>query len=467
MHKRSVEWTGLPSGVMFQLPAWRSTHDREILRLALPAFGALVAEPVYILVDTAIVGHLGTNPLAGLAVAGIVLTAVFGIFNFLAYSTTGAVARQLGAGNRRAAAEQGIAGVWLAAALGLLLTVLVLALAPTIIDVMGASRAVARPALTYLRISILGAPAMLIALAGAGYLRGLQDTRTTLLIAVGSNVFNLVLEVVLIYGVGLGIEGSAWGTVIAQVGAALVFLAIVRRTAVAAGASLAPHTARIRAAAVVGSQLVVRTASLLLALLTATAVAARIGDADVAAHQIAFQIWWFFALALDAIAIAGQAMIGRFLGAEHAHDARAAARRMLEWGLVGGLLVGALVAALRPVLVPIFTSDARVRHLAFEVLWIVALMQPINAIVFVLDGILIGAGDAGYLAAAMAVATLVVFLPLAGGVLAADGTLLMLWGALALWMVARLAGLVARFASTRWQVTGAVRMTPPRVRPTD
>ena len=247
----------------------------------------------------------------------------------------------------------------------------------------------------------------------------------------------------LIYGVGLGIEGSAWGTVIAQVGAALVFLAIVRRTAVTAGASLAPHTARIRAAAVVGSQLVVRTASLLLALLTATAVAARIGDADVAAHQIAFQIWWFFALALDAIAIAGQAMIGRFLGAEHAHDARAAARRMLEWGLVGGLLVGALVAALRPVLVPIFTSDTRVRHLAFEVLWIVALMQPINAIVFVLDGILIGAGDAGYLAAAMAVATLVVFLPLAAGVLAADGTLLMLWGALALWMVARLAGLVA------------------------
>ena len=147
------------------LPARRSPHDREIVRLALPAFGALAAEPLYILVDTAIVGHLGTNPLAGLAVAGTVLTATFAIFNFLAYSTTGAVARHLGAGNRRAAAEQGVDGFWLAAGLGVALTVLGFVLSPVIVDAMGASTRVHPFAETYLRISILGAPALLIALA--------------------------------------------------------------------------------------------------------------------------------------------------------------------------------------------------------------------------------------------------------------------------------------------------------------
>ena len=176
------------------LPARRSPHDREIVRLALPAFGALAAEPLYILVDTAIVGHLGTNPLAGLAVAGTVLTATFAIFNFLAYSTTGAVARQVGAGNRRAAAENGVDGLWLATGLGIGLAVLGLAFAPVIVDVMGASARVHPFAQTYLRLSILGAPALLITLAGAGYLRGLQDTRTTLVIAVVSNAANVVIE---------------------------------------------------------------------------------------------------------------------------------------------------------------------------------------------------------------------------------------------------------------------------------
>src|SRR5262249_8030124 len=189
------------------LPTRRSPHDREILRLAVPAFGALAAEPLYILVDTAIVGHLGTNPLAGLAVAGTVLTATFAIFNFLAYSTTGAVARQVGAGNRRAAAEVGVDGLWLATALGFLLTVLVLAFAPIIVDAMGAPTRVHPFAQTSLLISILGAPALLITLAGAGYLRGLQDTRTTLVIAVASNAANILIEIVFVYGLDLGIAG--------------------------------------------------------------------------------------------------------------------------------------------------------------------------------------------------------------------------------------------------------------------
>ncbi len=437
--------------------ARRSRHDREILRLALPALGALAVEPLYILVDTAIVGRLGTIPLGGLAVAGTVLVAVFNIFNFLAYSTTAAVARQVGAGDRRAAAEQGIAGVWLALALGVVLMGAGMLLAPVIVDVMGASREVAPPALTYLRISLLGAPFMLLMLAGMGYVRGLQDTRTTLVVAVAANVFNLVLEIVLVYGFDLGIAGSAWGTVTAQVGAAAVYVVLLGRSVRTEGASVRPHAENIRVAAVVGGQLVLRTGSLLLALTAATAVAARIGDADVAAHQIAFQIWLFLALSLDAVAIAGQAMIGRFLGAADAGTARAAGHRMVEWAVAAGIVFGVVVAVARPWLVPLFTDDPDVRALALDVLWLVAALQPINAVAFVLDGVLIGAGDARFLAGAMAVATFAVFAPAAALVLGLDGTLLWLWVSICLFMAARMVGNVARFAGGRWQVTGAVR----------
>ncbi|HYV60593.1 MAG TPA: MATE family efflux transporter [Acidimicrobiia bacterium] len=439
------------------LPARRSPHDREILRLAVPAFGALAAEPLYILVDTAIVGHLGTNPLAGLAVSGTVLTATFAIFNFLAYSTTGTVARQVGAGNRRAAAEVGVDGLWLATGLGVMLTVLGLAFAPVIVDAMGASERVHPFAETYLLISILGAPALLITLAGAGYMRGLQDTRTTLVIAVAANAANILIEVVFVYGLDLGIAGSAWGTVIAQYGAALAYIAITARTVRREHASARPQAAGIRAAASVGGRLVIRTGSLLAAFLAATAIASRIGDDDVAAHQIAYQMFLFLALSLDALAIAGQAMVGRLLGADDANEARLAARRMIEWGVAVGVVFGVLLLILRPLIVPLFTPDADVQDLALQVLVIVALMQPLNAVVFVLDGILIGAGDVGYLAVAMLVATLGVFAPAAVAVLVLDGGLLWLWGALVLWMGARCVGMAARFVGSDWQVTGAVR----------
>jgi putative MATE family efflux protein len=437
-------------------PARRSEHDRDIVRLAVPAFGALIAEPLYLLADTAIVGNLGVRPLGGLAVAGIVLTAVFGIFNFLAYSTTGAVARQLGAGNRRAAAEQGIDGLWLAAGLGLGLTVAGLLLAPVIVDLMGASASVRPYALTYLRISLLGSPFMLVALAGAGYLRGMQDTKTTLVIAVAANTLNLALELLLVYGLDRGIAGSAWGTVAAQAAAAVAFVAIVERSALRSGASMRPRASGVKTTAVVGSQLVVRTGSLLAALLLTTAAAARISDVAVAAHQIAFQIWTFLALALDAIAIAGQALVGRFLGASDDRGARASSRRMIEWGVLAGLVLGVLTAALRPALVPVFTNDADVRVLAEQVLWIVAALQPVAGAVFVLDGILIGAGDSRFLAAAMAAATLL-YVPIVGAVSFSGGGLLALWAGFSLWVVARLVGLGVRFANGRWAVTGAVR----------
>jgi putative MATE family efflux protein len=434
----------------------RDANDREILRLALPAFGALAAEPLYVLADTAIVGHLGRTPLAGLAVAGALLSVVFGIFNFLAYATTAAVARRIGAGDQKKAAEQGIDSLWLALGLGLAMTALGLAVAPGVVTAMGASARIRPDALTYLRISLLGAPAVLIALAGTGYLRGCQDTRTPLAIEIAANVGNLGLELLLVFGLHLGIAGSAWGTVIAQVGAALAYLAIVRRAARREDASLRPDRAGIRAAAIVGSHLVVRTGSLLVAFTVSTAVATRIGDAPVAAHEVAFEIWNFLALSLDAIAIAGQAIVGRSLGAGDPVAARASARRMIEWGVLAGIALGALIALTSPLLAAAFTHDHGVRNAALPVLLVVALMQPMNGVVFVLDGVLIGAGETAYLALAMLAAT-VVFVPAAIAVHVLGGGLVALWGALTLFMVARLVGMGARYVGDHWLVIGAQR----------
>jgi putative MATE family efflux protein len=435
----------------------RSPHDREILRLALPAFGALAAEPLYVLADTAIVGRLGTRPLAGLAVAGIVLTSAFSVFNFLAYSTTAGVARYVGAGDRHRAAELGVDGMWLALGIGTALTVAGLVLSSVIVDAMGASARVHPYALTYLRISLLGAPLLLVTLAGTGYLRGLQDTRTTLVVAVVANGLNLALEVLFVFGFRWGISGSAWGTVIAQLGSAVAFVVIVGRTARAAGASLSPRRAGVRTVAVVGGPLVVRTASLLAVFLAATDLAARMGDRQVAAHEIAFQMFLFLALSLDALAIAGQAMIGRFLGASDAARARAAARRMLEWGVAVGVGFGVVLALSRPWLIAVFTNVSGVRSLAEQLLLIVAFLQPLNAVVFVLDGVLIGAGDQRYLARAMVIATVAGFAPAAALVVGLDAGVVVLWGALACWFVARAIGVGARYLGDGWQVTGAVR----------
>jgi putative MATE family efflux protein len=435
----------------------RSPHDREIVRLAVPALGALAAEPLYLLADTAIVGQLGTRPLAGLAVAGTVLTVAFGVFNFLAYSTTAAVARRLGAGDRRVAAQHGVDGMWLALALGMGLMILGIVLAPVIVDAMGASERVRPFALTYLRVSMIGAPAFLLALAAAGYLRGLQDTRTTLVIAVASNVLNLVLDVTFVFGFDWGIEGSAWSTVTAQLAAAVAYVVIVVRSARANGASIRPHATGMRQTAVVGGPLIVRTASLLVTFLAVTNLAARVGDDEVAAHQIAFQTFFFLALSLDALAIAGQAMVGRFLGASDASSGRAVARRLMELGAAVGLLVGVALAVAATWVVRGFSDDPDVRHLATQLLLVVAVLQPLNAIVFVLDGVLIGAGDQRFLALAMIGATVVVFAPLAVIATAADAGVLALWGALACWFAARGGALAVRYAGSAWQVTGATR----------
>lgn len=431
-------------------------HDREILSLAVPAFGALVAEPLFLMADSAIVGHLGTSQLAGLGVAAALLTTAVSVFVFLAYATTAAVARRVGAGDLQAAIRQGMDGIWLALLIGVAVIAVTLPAARPVVELFGASPTAAPYATTYLRISALGIPAMLIVLAATGVLRGLQDTRTPLYVAIGGFAANAALNLGLVYGAGLGIAGSAWGTVIAQCGMAAAYLAVVVRGARRHGASLRPDAAGIRACAQAGVPLLVRTLSLRAVLMIATAVAARLGDTDIAAHQIVLTLWSLLAFALDAIAIAGQAIIGRYLGAGDAAGARAACRRMVQWGIVSGVVLGVLVAAARPLFIPLFTSDTAVRDALLPTLLIVALSQPVSGVVFILDGVLMGAGDGPYLAWAMLV-VLAVFAPVALLVPTLGGGLTSLWWAMTLMMTVRMLSLWLRARSGRWIVTGAVR----------
>lgn len=436
--------------------AFRHPHDPEILRLALPAFGALVAEPLFLLTDSAIVGHLGTVPLGALGVAGQILASFVSVCVFLAYGTTASVARQIGAGNQREAVRQGVDGIWLAIAIGVVVIAVGYPLTSILVTAFGASASVAPQAEIYLHISLLGAPGMLIALAGTGVLRGMQDTRTPLYVSVGMFTLNAALGAVFVLGFGWGIAGSAWGTVVAQTGGAVLYTTAVARGARRYDAPLRPDAKGLRAAASAGLNLMIRTLSLRAVLIVGTAVAARMGDAQIAAHQIASNVWSLLAFALDAIAIAGQAITGRYLGAEDVAGARAATRRMIQWGVVCGVLFGLFVLAFRPWLPVVFTTDPHVRSQLLAALVVVALLEPVAGVVFVLDGVLIGAGDQAYLALAGVVQTLA-FLPAAWLVHDYGGGLVALWLAIGVWMTARLLTLGLRARADAWLVTGAVR----------
>ncbi|WP_254185295.1 MATE family efflux transporter [Nocardioides panacis] len=439
-------------------PAARRAYDREILRLAVPAFLALVAEPMFLLADAAIVGHLGTPELAGLGVAGAVLQTAVGLCVFLAYGTTASVARRVGSGDVRGALAQGVDGVWLAVLIGTVTTVAGVLLAGRLVGLFGAGPAVDVPATTYLRLAFLGVVPLLVMLAATGVLRGLQDTRTPLVVAVVGNLLNIVLNLVLVFGLDLGIAGSAIGTDLAQLGSAAALLAVVVRAARREGAPLRPDLAGVRRAAHAGVALVVRTLTLRASLLVTTYVAASLGAASVATHQLALTLWTFLAFALDAIAIAAQALTGRSLGAGDREGTRAITRRMVQWGVGSGVITGVLLAAAAPLLGGLFTTDPAVRDLLWPVLLVAAVFQPVAGVVFVLDGVLIGAGDGRYLAWG-GIAVLAVFAPLAllaGHLGSGPGAgLTWLWAAFGVGFIgSRAVVLLHRARGTAWMVTG-------------
>lgn len=437
------------------------TINRDVARLAVPAFFTLIAEPLFLLTDSAIVGHLGTTALAALGAASTILLALTGIFVFLAYATTAVVARHVGAGREDDAVDAGLDGVWLALAIGIPLALLSALLAPPATRAMAsdAAPAVTDAAVTYLRISALGIPAMLLLLAAQGLLRGLQDTRTPLWVTAGGFTVNAGLNAALVLGAHQGIAGSALGTVIAQwLMAAVMMATILRRTR---HLDLRPHPARVLAAARFGVPLLVRTLALRAVLLLTTATAARFGATTLAAHQVASTLFTFLTFALDAVAIAAQALIGQALGRGDMTATRRLTDVMVRWGLLSGALAGVLLLGGAGALPALFSSDGAVRHATTYALVVIALAQPAAGVLFVLDGVLMGAGDGVYLARTQ-VALLAAYLPVVGALLwtrhdlAASAwlggalPLVAVWGAYCLYLCARCLVLLRRSRSTAW-----------------
>lgn len=423
--------------------------NRRILALAVPALGSLAIEPLYVLVDTAVVGRLGTAPLGGLALASTVLNTSFWICNFLSFGTTQRVAFLFGRRDERGAAAVGVQALWLAAGLAVVLSVAIVAAGTPLARALGGRGEVLAAASTYLRISAAGIPFVLVALAGNGYLRGVQDTRTPLWIAAGANVVNLVVELWLVFGLHLGVAGSAWSTVLAQGLAALAFAGVMIRAVRRTRAPLRPGRGELSRLVTAGRRLVVRTGALLTALVAATSLAARLGDDVLAGHQIALQVWTFLALVLDALAIAGQALTGAALGAGDAEHARAVGRRLLSIGFAAGAAIAVVVAAAASPLARLFTPDPAVLARATVGLMLVGAMQVPAAGVFVLDGVLIGASDNRFVQWAM-LGALGVFAAAAATLRPLGLGIAGIWLALAAWMLARLAANWLRFAGRAW-----------------
>jgi putative MATE family efflux protein len=438
---------------------------REIARLAGPALPVLAAEPLYLLVDTAVVGRLGAVPLAGLAIAAVLFAQVTGQLNFLSYGTTARAARLHGAGRRAAAVGEGVQATWLALAVGLLVLGVGQLVAGPVARVLGDGGAVAAAAESWLRVALFGAPLVLVTLAGNGWMRGVQDTARPLRYVLAGNALSAVLCAPLVHGLGafagLGLVGSAAANLVGQtVGAGLFLLALHRERAVAPAGepvSLRPVPALLRAQLSMGRDLLVRSLAFQACFLSAAAVAARFGAATVAAHQVVLQLWFFMALVLDAVAIAAQSLVGAALGGGDVPRARALARQVGGYGLVLGTAFGVLFAALAGVLPRVFTHDPAVLAAVPAAWWFFAGMQPLAGVVFALDGVLMGAGDAAYLRTWTLAAAAGGFLPLVWASLAFGWGLVGIWTGLLLFVVLRLVAVLLRVRSGAWAVAGAVR----------
>lgn len=422
----------------------RRAVDRDILRLAIPSLGALVAEPLFLLADSSFIARVSTTSLAGLGLASTVLTTVVGLAIFLAYSTTAAVARSFGAGRMREAISRGVDACWLALLVGALSAAALLLAGEPLLAAFGPSPEVLAEAVIYLHISALGLPAMLAVQAATGLVRGLQDATLPLVVAVGGALANIPLNAVLIFGLDLGIAGSAIGTVLCQWGMALVLLGVIVLRARREGIRLTPHASALLAVGRDAVPMFVRTLGLRVVVVAATLVATRLGDVQLAAHQLAITVFTMLSLALDSLAIAGQALTGRYLGAADPRTVHAVTRRLMTWGVGGGAVVSVLLLGASYVVPELFTPDVAVQENLRAALWVLAATQPIAGYVFVLDGVLMGAGDAPYLAKVGAIIAVAI---LPGAALVAwwapEGPL----GVAALWIACNLLFMVLRAIS--------------------
>ncbi|HUZ83690.1 MAG TPA: MATE family efflux transporter [Gaiellales bacterium] len=429
----------------------RTPTDREVVLLALPALGALIAEPLYVLGDTAIIGHLGTLQLAGLALGGLLLSELFGFCTFLEYGTTARAVRLYGAGRQREALDVGVQATWLALVLGLVAVAGVeLAAGPAVRLLGGGATPAAAEGVRWIRVAALGAPFVLAAAAGQGWLRAVQDTRTPLLVIAAANLFSIGVSALLVLGLGVGIVGSAIANVAAQLLSGGVLVALLARR----GVPLRPSWRRMRGQLGAARDLSLRTLAFFAAFTVATGVAARIGDVTLAAQQVGVQLWTFAALLLDSTAIAAQALIGRLLGAGSLAGASALARRLLVAGALLGSGIGLLLAAGHAAVPRIFTGDPRVlAEVGVLWPWLVAMM-PAAGVLFALDGVFFGAGDLRFMRDVSVLAAVAGFIPLTVATRIEGWGLNGLWLGLSAFLWIRLAVGAARWRGGRWLVAG-------------
>jgi putative MATE family efflux protein len=418
--------------------------DRRIAALAIPALGAIAAEPAYNLADTAIVGHLGRIPLGALAIATTALMLTAWVAIFLSTATTSAVAGLAAARDHDKAGRAVGAAYLVAAAGGAAVAVAIVVVAPWIAELLGAQHAVLTGAIQYLRVSAIGVPFLYLSYAGNGHLIGLADTRTPLRIAVSANLLNVVLEVALVYGAHWGLNGSAWGTVIAQIAAAAWYFASSRRASVR---PCLPEHGQLATLLRAGHQLSVRTIALGIVPLTTTAIAARLGPVALGGQQIAMRVWYLLSILLDALAVPAQVYVSSALGAGDPDRARLVGRRSLRFGLIAGTVLAVVTAAMAPFGPAAFTHDPAVQHAATIALLTAAATQPLAALAFVLDGLILGISDYAAMRRAMILAILG-YAPMAALVLKFHGLGLPgIWVALGLWLAARSALLGRRWAA--------------------
>lgn len=425
---------------------------RRIAALAIPALVVLAAEPIYLLIDTAVVGHLGAVPLAGLALGGVIMGLAPFIGAVLAYGTTARASRRFGAGDRAGAVAEGVQGTWIALAAGLAMVVALQFLAGPIAGLMGDDPAVEAAAAQWLRVAVLGAPFLLVAGAGQGWMRAVQDVKRPMWFVAVAFLFSAILAPILVYPVGLGLVGSAWANAVAQAVSGVLFLLALRGERVPLRLDWPLMSKQL----VANGDLIIRGIAFQVSSFSAAAVAARVGTAALGAHQIGMQLWFFAALALDAVAIAGQALIGADLGAGRPDTARASAKRLTIVGLGYGVVFLLAVLMLLPVLPDLFTSDAAVHdQLGYVWPWLVLLL-PVAGVVFALDGVLIGAGDLRFMRN-MTVISIASGLPFTWLTLVFGWGLAGIWGGIAVYMLVRLGLLLWRLRSGAWAVTGAER----------
>jgi putative MATE family efflux protein len=427
---------------------------KQVLGLAVPALGVLAAEPLYLLVDTAVVGHLGAVPLGALSVGAIVLAQISTQLTFLSYGTTARTARLHGAGRRADAVAEGVQATWLAIAVGVVLIGVGQLLARPVAELLAGQGEVADAAVGWLRVALFGTPFILVTMAGNGWMRGVQDARRPLRYVLVGNGISAALCPVLVYGVDWGLEGSAVANVAAQVISATLFLRALRVEQV----PLWPRPAVMCEQLTLGRDLVLRSLAFQACFVSATTVAAHHSTAAVGAHQIVLQLWTFLALVLDSLAIAAQSLVGAALGRDDERQARGLAWQVTGYGLVFGIGLGVVFAALAGVLPHVFTSDTSVLGEIPHAWWFFVALQPIAGVVFALDGVLLGAGDAAFLRTATLLAAAVGFLPFVWLSFAFGWGLAGIWSGLSVFMVVRLVAVLARAKSGRWAVLGAVRV---------